>query len=61
MILLCYILFSFGLISYGISLFFLDNSTGEIFSDVGNVLVLITCALLLFRMSPRDKTHISKD
>jgi hypothetical protein len=58
MIFLCYILFSLGLISYGLALFFIKSSTGEIFSDLGNALILITCALLLFRMTPRDKTHI---
>jgi hypothetical protein len=57
MIFLCYILFSLGLISYAISLFFLKSSAGEIFSDLGNAFVVITCALLLFRMNPRDKTQ----
>ena len=61
MILLSYILFSLGLVSYALSLFFIKNSTGEIFSDVGNALVLITCALLLFLITQRNKTHISKD
>jgi hypothetical protein len=61
MIFLYYILFSLGLISYGLALFFIKNSAGEILSDLGNALVLITCALLLFRMISRDKTHISKD
>jgi len=48
MIILCYILFSSGIISYATSLFFIKSSKGEIFSDAGNALVLITCALLLF-------------
>jgi hypothetical protein len=61
MVILSYILFLSGIVSYGVSLFFLENSKVEIFSDLGHALVLITCALLLFRMTPRDKIHITKD
>ena len=58
MILLSYILFLLGIVSYAISLFFIKSPLGEIFSDAGNALVLITCALLLFRMVKSNKIDI---
>jgi len=51
MVILSYILFSLGIASYAIALIFIKDLKGEIFSDLGNALVLITCALLLFRIT----------
>lgn len=49
MIYVCYVLFAFGLISYVVALFNIGSATGEICSDIGTALMLITAVLLLFR------------
>jgi len=45
------VLFLLGLAAYVVSLFNIENSTGEIASDVGNALLLICGASLLLHRS----------
>jgi len=56
---LCYILFGIGLLSYFMAAINYNSASGETFSDVANGLVLITAALLLFRIARKQER--SKD
>ena len=45
------ILFILGLISYLISLYFIGSGNGEIFSDIGNGIMLSNAVLILLRLT----------
>jgi uncharacterized membrane protein len=46
----CRFSFAGGVFSYAIALLFLGSMLAEVFSDIGNALLLITACLLLFRI-----------
>jgi hypothetical protein len=55
MIFLFYILFIFGCISYFISLLFFATENGEIFSDIGNGIMLVNAVLMLLRLTTKNE------
>jgi hypothetical protein len=58
MIILFFILFILGCISYVISLFFIGSPNGEIFSDTGNGIMLTNTVLILLRsIIKSEKKH----
>ena len=52
-----YVLFVLGLIAYGCALYFMWSPYGEIFSDIGNALILITIIVTLFQMRNNTKQN----
>ena len=55
MIVLFYILFIIACISYSISLFFFGTANGEIFSDIGNGIMLTNAVLILIRLTLKNE------
>lgn len=55
MIILYHILFVLGLIAYAISLYFFNTNNGEIFSDIGNGVMLIDAVLILLHLVRKKK------
>ncbi len=54
---LCNVMFIVGLSAYAVALFLMGTMIAEIFSDIGNAVMLITAVILLFRLS-REKTNV---
>ncbi len=52
---LCSGLFIAGLSAYAVALFLMGSMVAEIFSDIGNAIMLITAVLLLLRLSSEKK------
>ena len=50
-----YVLFVLGLIAYVCALYFMWSNTGEILSDTGNALMLITAVVTLFQIRNNTK------
>jgi hypothetical protein len=49
MIYACYVLFGLAIVSYVLALLNINADAGEMYSDIGNALMLTTAVLLLFR------------
>ena len=48
------LLFGLGVVSYGIAVAFIGSSTAEIFSDLGNGIMLGTSVLLLLNLTGKN-------
>jgi hypothetical protein len=55
MIILFYVLFIIACVSYLISLLFFATENGEIFSDIGNGIMLVNAVLMLLRLTIKNE------
>ena len=55
MVILFYILFALGCISYLTSFFFFATANGEIFSDIGNGIMLTNAVLILLYLVKKSE------